>query len=824
MQINTDFWGAPSTWYTATGGEATAEIKGINWNSSTLQNYWSGGYYAPGDNKYKWSEPPRPDVTPTAWGIGKDSSLSNPNYMFIGYVNPTNTTPWVNENVTPYVRESRLNKKTLDFCPQRLNYGITDAHGWKNRVYPSANAISNTNCQCGGMLSFKYNNIVVYPLLKIAKRVEHSNSYRFGLQDYAQLVTIDEFFTGGTTRFPNPAKNEYPLILAVLIGSWYIGTQPVYNNGQYISGERQSWINNAFSMRFNEPCKGKEYYKSVTFKYNNVTQSKSPVLEDDFYTLYPFVMWNSNISGYYHNRIGHLYINLKPYTEADTEDKAWTLPDLGDYPLLMQNGKYTVEAIQEFDGTNYYNNAIVVAIWDTSQITTTKDDILKDVAYLGFWFSEDLTTARRALTGTGCVDDKMHIPVFDSKGVTTGEWLSGTDAAGAPNAQWGDPFEDSPYVPKGNDDDEDFGDLVNASRFGRFPTYLKIWLTDVTEFNEFVSAVNDLYITDPDGVQQWQIDFKGVNPSDYIVAAYVAPFEIPKTSTTFPIQLGVVTFDSSIVPSGIMAYKYAYLDTDSDGNIAGSYDCGNVQIPAYYGDFRDYAPYTSIELYIPMCGTVNLDPEYFVGHSVNVQYFYDVYTMSLSAGIYRDGITLYKVVNGVAGSEIPLTSLRMGDYQNTVHNIEQALKRNEISTAFGALTLGASAAGAVATGGASLLTAAGALTGSKGIIQGLDERQDLYYDLNHKQPSISQTNAAESQNAFCVGGVYPHIFIKRAKMSQDYDDTTYSHTVGNACLIQSKIKDMSGLIKCSNVDLSGIPATAEELNAIQTALQNGVYV
>lgn len=877
-KINTDIWGAESEWidvnnpptlpYNLSSYIAQSSLTGLQRmeakipylkkatgatapNNELWRTQWRGLFLASDavdeDNEIeKLSVPMPPEDFPVVWGLGKNSPMANSYYVYPEYITGSNvlTEPaggvsYCYKGLNTFYSPSNLdgendwkNAKPIPFCftsqqgsSNSINFRVRNYEMGVGQRYASAvNGISGNP-----ILSFNYQNVVIYPLLIIAKENENSN---YGY-DFQNNVTIGAYFDGvnydpdAGTGTP-PLQQTYPYICCVYVGDIRIGandgTIRSSNNGGSIFGGIAPGL-----FDLNEVQALEMEYKGQVRQWT--TQLLSAYQgRNQFQAITKSILTDGIISG---SKSGTTPISfqMQGRSRLDTPDKAWialtadsTSPTL---PIFFQNGHYEPVLRQRRNLSNpnasYTIYLDFIPLWRDA----TKEDVLKDVAYLGFWFSEDSATAGNGATGETCNSPLMHIPIFDKYGITTGEYKSGVAASLEDNAKWQDPFKDNPYKPgdgEHDNDDNDFGDLGNGSRFGRFPTYLKVWLTDVTEFNEFVSAVNDLYITDPDGVQQWQIDFKGVNPSDYIVAAYVAPFEIPKTSTTFPIQLGVVTFDSSIVPSGIMAYKYAYLDTDSDGNLAGSYDCGSVQIPAYYGDFRDYGPYTSIELYIPMCGTVNLDPEYFVGHSVNVQYFYDVYTMSLSAGIYRDGITLYKVVNGVAGSEIPLTALRMGDYQNAVHNIEQALKRNEMSTAFGALTLGASAAGAVASGGASLLTAAGALTGSKGIIQGLDEREDLYYNLNHKQPSIAQTNAVESQNSFCVGGVYPHIFIKRAKMAQDYDANTYSHTVGNACIIQSLIGDMSGLIRCSNVDLSGIPATADEITAINTALKSGIYV
>ena len=817
MQVNTEFWGSPETWTTPSETQAqNAEIKLINWTGSRTPTMWVGGYDAAGESYYVTGDPPKPEKTPLAWGIGINSAICKPRYGFIGY---TMTDSQTYASPMWYTRNIRFDEsKPLDYCPQYGNYGITTRScGWGTRVSPSVSAISSGSVAAGGILSFNYQNIVIYPTVEIAKSVTPSSSHPFGIQKFnygSTPVSLDEYFSGGTSRFPNPAKDEYPYILAVKIGKWYLGGQPIYNDDAYVSGERNELTRNFISGRFNEQCKGREYAIGVELKYYNSTSTRHPKMQNDFYTLYPVTLYDSTLSGYCYNREGFV-VGLQPNTALDDEQKAWIMADAsdGNYPVFCNNGKYEYRAIQSYYGDTYRNQAIMIALWENA----TKDEVLRDVAFLGFWFSEDETTARRALTGENCNDSKMHIPVFDSKGVTTGEWKSGTDAALEPNAKWGDPFNDSPYNPQGGGDDDDFGDLENRAQWGRINNNLNVYLLRDYQFDDFVTAVNTAYRTNPDGVTQWELDFNGANPSDYIVSTFVTPLILPKTDINFNIKLGALTFEDINVP------KYAYSAVDEFDNIAGMFDCGDVTVNAYYGDFRDYAPYTNIELYLPLASTVKIEPEFFIGHTLNVKCFYDVYTMSICYGIYRDKTTLYKTVNGVGGAEIPLTSMRMGDYQNNVHNIEQALKQNEMRGAFGILSMGASAAAAVATGNAGIGTAVG-LMGGGGVFTSLNDRQYLYYKLEHTQPAPSGTTAAEAQNGFCVGGYYPILFIKRAKMQSGYDADIYSHTVGNACLIQSKIKDMRGLIKCSSVDLSGIPATAEEIKAIGDALASGVYV
>lgn len=422
-------------------------------------------------------------------------------------------------------------------------------------------------------------------------------------------------------------------------------------------------------------------------------------------------------------------------------------------------------------------------------------------------------------------DSNVSVPVFDSHMITTGRYITGSAASQLPNAQWGDIFSDTmpEYDPDYNPpaptpSSDDFGDLYNSGSFNKFPSCLTAYAMSLEKFQSVLQSINSMYQTDTDGVKQWELDFKGSNPSDYIVGAYVSVCNFGISESTYPITIGPV--DLSVAVPSMVANKILFTDS-------GYFDCGSVDIDHFYSDFRDYAPYTQLELYLPLCGTVDLDTAYFMGHSVSVTYYYDYNTMSCSACIYRDGITLYKVVNGSIGAEIPLTSMRMGDYQNAIHALEQAQKQNEIRMATAMVSMGISAAGllaAPATGGATLgLTALG-LNGVKSGIETANAVEDINYNIEHKQPTPAQTGASEAQNAFCVGSMYPYLFIKRTKMLEDFDAEIYGHTVGYACNANAHIGDMSGYTVATNIDTSGINATVDEINAIKQAFSKGVYL
>ena len=56
------------------------------------------------------------------------------------------------------------------------------------------------------------------------------------------------------------------------------------------------------------------------------------------------------------------------------------------------------------------------------------------------------------------------------------------------------------------------------------------------------------------------------------------------------------------------------------------------------------------------------------------------------------------------------------------------------------------------------------------------------------------------------------------------DVQNYAHTVGFATMQDCTISQCVGFSVFANVDLSGVPATLEEIDEIKTLLETGVYL
>lgn len=436
---------------------------------------------------------------------------------------------------------------------------------------------------------------------------------------------------------------------------------------------------------------------------------------------------------------------------------------------------------------------------------------IKQVALLGFAFCLNPSDVQ----GIIGENNSICLPVFDNNGITTGKYKQGIECRELPNFTWRDDVWDkNKYNPYQQRDDIDQGDLDNSGRWNMFPATLKAYAMDFNDIAVLINSLNDLYSASQHPIEQNMIDYQGSNPSDYIVGLYGTPCELVLSNTPETIKIGGVSFTGHEANTINMTAN-------------GLFDCGSVRVPAEFSDFRDYEPYTTIELYLPLCGTITLDTAFFVGHDVNVVYTYDVLTMSCTACVYRDGITLYATVNGTIGAELPLSALRMGDYQNTIHSLESAHKQNNIRLATSAVGVGVGAVSLLAapeTGGLSLAAGAGILAGLGGVAGGLYQASDINYQISHKYPALSQTGSADAQNGFSAGSMYPYLFIKRVKMLPEYDDEVYAHTIGHACNINATLDTVSGYTVATNVDLSGFTASSEEKQMISDLLSRGVYL
>ena len=234
--------------------------------------------------------------------------------------------------------------------------------------------------------------------------------------------------------------------------------------------------------------------------------------------------------------------------------------------------------------------------------------------------------------------------------------------------------------------------------------------------------------------------------------------------------------------------KLGYLDSGVSANeVTNQYiniDCGSIIVPEYFGDARDYSPYTQINVFLPFIGIRQLDTNEIMGGTMSIDYKIDVLTGTCLCSIEVSKLGYSQILYTFEGNcavQLPLTGAD-----------KSRLLTGVIGGAFAGGMIGG-------TGGAVV----GAVKGAVGGIR------------------IQKTGSIGS-NAGAMGIKKPYIIITRQK---PYDAKNYNEQYGYPANITVQLSSCKGYTRVKDVHLENISvATQEEKNMIETLLKQGVVI
>lgn len=239
---------------------------------------------------------------------------------------------------------------------------------------------------------------------------------------------------------------------------------------------------------------------------------------------------------------------------------------------------------------------------------------------------------------------------------------------------------------------------------------------------------------------------------------------------------------------------------------------GPYTIDRKFGDFRDYAPYTRVSIFLPYCGWCDL-PSHVVGRQVSVKYFTDIIAATCKAVVFCNNNIIAEAA-GVIGLDIPFVADNVGAKM-------QAVTAGMIAALGGGIQLGAGIGTMVSTKSGN-----GAKAALSGASQYLSGYSQMAMAFNENTIEISGKNG----DGCCLSGA-TNIIIKIVRPKKGaYTDAPYvppgyGHNVGFVSQKQVKVSSVSGLLIADNVDTSGISgATEAERAEIKRVLETGLIV
>lgn len=265
------------------------------------------------------------------------------------------------------------------------------------------------------------------------------------------------------------------------------------------------------------------------------------------------------------------------------------------------------------------------------------------------------------------------------------------------------------------------------------------------------------------------------DPLDGIISL-IQVYATPTTSGSHNIILG---FLNSGVSANVVSSQFVTID------------CGSVSVPETKNNATDYAPYTTLHLYLPFIGIVELDTQECMNASIGVSYKVDVYTGTCLATVtvtrtadMPNSPILY-TYSGNCSQQIPLTS---GNATGV------------LSALIGGITAGLS----VASGGG-----LGVLAGAQ--IAG----QSLTHEMFHVSHSGNL-----SANAGIMGQKKPYLIIGRRHC---YDANGYNTYYGYPSNKTVVLGNHTGFVKVKKCFLK-TSATQAEHDLIMQILQDGIIL
>lgn len=227
------------------------------------------------------------------------------------------------------------------------------------------------------------------------------------------------------------------------------------------------------------------------------------------------------------------------------------------------------------------------------------------------------------------------------------------------------------------------------------------------------------------------------------------------------------------------------------------FDCGTIEIPREYHDFRDYEPYTRLSLFLPFVGDVNISTnDCIIPHKIHVIYNIDFLSGVACAEVLVDEDVRYAYQAAMCAA-IPVTS---SDASRLLSSL--------IGAAVG--TIGGGIMGGIVGG------TAGSRMVARSLIGGVSDV--AMSPINGIQ---TQRTGSISANTGLLGEMKPYVLVTRP-ISVVADQ--YKSLLGQPYQQDAPLGTQTGFVKVREVHLDGITATEAEKEEIERLLKEGVIV
>lgn len=438
--------------------------------------------------------------------------------------------------------------------------------------------------------------------------------------------------------------------------------------------------------------------------------------------------------------------------------------------------------------------------------------VRKQAAYLGFPFSD---------YSYNMIDnpDKTYIPEINAIGVTTGNYALASTQPDYINAEWTtDAYDKTPYNPKNDQGDDpnvydDNTTILNPNGTNIYQKFSTRYIINQAQLASVAGLLFTKISTDTDSDWWSSKTFYVNNPLDVITQL-----------TFYPLDLSL--YQDDVYRDDIMLGSFnteinALLNRKQNIIV----DMGSCVYYPIYGvkDFRSYPPYSSAQLVIPYCGSVDIDPNLYLNHRIAVKLIIDTASGSCLALIYRDNMVT-DTLGGQIGINVPLSGMQSQSLAASERQAQSSLKMARIGSITQFAQAAASIAGGLVMGGTGGAAAAAALQFTVGSgAKAVETLENAEFNLEHINVPFKQVGTATASTSWAMERRC-RLIIKRPMMLDTYTPEAYAHSIGYSTYDTNTLGSYSGYTVCSAANTDGIAATDSERSLIKEFLLNGVIL
>lgn len=316
------------------------------------------------------------------------------------------------------------------------------------------------------------------------------------------------------------------------------------------------------------------------------------------------------------------------------------------------------------------------------------------------------------------------------------------------------------------------------------------------------------------------------DPSQGVINLILLPFNIDRGDanlvavTTINIGKGLI----SEVPCRAI-YNTKYID-----KVIGSFT-----IQSKYNNFLDYSPYTTVEMYLPFYGFIDLDTNLIIDRTCDIHYVIDIVSGNTKIKII-DSITkrIYYTVNCQVGVQISMTS----------SNIAEKI-RNIATTA---ISIGAGVVGLGTANSLSALNAPRMYTPRTGRVtkayakysasEGLKSTQrnanfvsettsDIVSSMQNHIKSGAASNEITEWADFDIGStaIYNFKIYWRVRRITPITIDNYNRLIGKPSAVSGVVKNFLGYTEISACHFENLyDCLTDEINIIEDSFRNGIII